>query len=144
MQDVQAAIQECGMQDSVKAVGSVPHEQVSRYYSLMDLMVYPRRSVRLTELTTPLKPLEAMAQGKAVLASDVGGIRELVEPETPCLLFKAESMEDFCEKAKQLISDKRLREDLGERGRQMVLRAKDWDVIAQRYKEVYCSAQNRG
>jgi len=144
MQEVQAAIQECGMQDSVKAVGSVPHEQVSRYYSLMDLMVYPRRSVRLTELTTPLKPLEAMAQGKAVLASDVGGIRELVEPETPCLLFKAESMEDFCEKAKQLISDKRWREDLGERGRQMVLRAKDWDVIAQRYKEVYCSAQNRG
>jgi len=143
MQDVQAAIQESGMQDFFKAVGQVPHDQVQRYYSLMDVMVYPRRSVRLTELTTPLKPLEAMAQGKAVLASDVGGIRELVEPEVPCMLFEADNAEDFCVKAKQLISDKRLREDLGERGRQMVLRAKDWDVVAQRYKEVYCSAQNR-
>src|SRR5271156_7257544 len=108
----------------------------------MDVMVYPRRSVRLTELTTPLKPLEAMAQGKPVLASDVGGIRELVEPEIPCLLFKPDDDEDFCHKAKQLISDERARQELGERGRQMILREKDWDILAQRYRAVYASAQS--
>ncbi len=143
MQEVQTAIQESGMQDRFKAVGQVPHDQVQRYYSLMDVMVYPRRSVRLTELTTPLKPLEAMAQGKAVLASDVGGIRELVEPQVPCLLFKADNAEDFCAKAKQLISDERLRRELGEKGRQMVLQEKDWDILAQRYKQVYSFAQAR-
>ena len=98
--------------------------------------------VRLTELTTPLKPLEAMAQGKAVLASDVGGIRELVEPEIPCLLFKPDDVEDFCLKASQLICDERARQDLGEKGRQMILREKDWDILVQRYKVAYAAAQS--
>ncbi|MGB8543316.1 MAG: glycosyltransferase [Candidatus Acidiferrales bacterium] len=142
-QDIQAAIQELRAQDYIKAVGQVPHEQVQSYYSLMDVLVYPRRSVRLTELTTPLKPLEAMAQRKAVLASDVGGIRELVEPEIPCLLFKADDVEDFCRKAKQLICDGSFREELAERGRQMILREKDWDVLAERYRAVYLQAQSK-
>jgi glycogen(starch) synthase len=142
MPEIQAAIRESGMQDHFKAVGQVPHDQVQRYYSLMDIMVYPRRSVRLTELTTPLKPLEAMAQGKAVLASDVGGIRELVEPEIPCVLFKPDDVEDFCRKAKQLICDERVRQDLGEKGRQMILKEKDWDILAERYKAVYTAAQS--
>ena len=143
MPEIESAIRESGMQNYFKAVGQVPHDQVQRYYSLMDVMVYPRRSVRLTELTTPLKPLEAMAQGKAVLASDVGGIRELVEPEIPCVLFKPDDAEDFCRQAKQLITDERARQELGERGRQMILREKDWDILAQRYRAVYAAAQSR-
>jgi PEP-CTERM/exosortase A-associated glycosyltransferase len=143
LKEVQAAIQELGMQDRFKSVGQVPHDQVQRYYSLMDVMVYPRRSIRLTELTTPLKPLEAMAQGKAVLASDVGGIRELVEPQVPCFLFKADDAEDFCTKARELISDGHLRRELGEKGRQMILQEKDWNILAQRYRQVYSSAQKR-
>jgi PEP-CTERM/exosortase A-associated glycosyltransferase len=143
LKDVQSAIQELGMQDRFKAVGQVPHDQVQRYYSLMDVMAYPRRSIRLTELTTPLKPLEAMAQGKPVLASDVGGIRELVEPQVPCFLFKADDAEDFCTKAKELISNSRLRQELGEKGRQMILKEKDWNILAQRYRQVYASAQKR-
>jgi len=59
--------------------GRVPHREVSRYYSLIDLLVFPRKSMRLTETVTPLKPLEAMAQGRLVIASDVGGHRELIE-----------------------------------------------------------------
>lgn len=137
MPEVQAAIREAGAQDYVRAVGQVSHDQVERYYSLMDVMVYPRRRIRLTELTTPLKPLEAMAQGKPVLASDVGGIRELVEPEIPCMLFQPDDMDDFCSKAAQLFSSELLRRQVGEAGRQMVLREKDWTVLAQRYRGVY-------
>jgi PEP-CTERM/exosortase A-associated glycosyltransferase len=141
-QDIEAAIRELRAQDYIKAIGQIPHEEVQDYYSLMDILVYPRRSVRLTELTTPLKPLEAMAQRKAVLASDVGGIRELVEPETPCLLFKADDVEDFCRKAKHLICDGPFRKDLADRGLQMILREKDWDILAERYRDVYLEAQS--
>lgn len=137
MPEVQAAIREAGARDYVRAVGQVSHDQVERYYSLIDVMVYPRRRIRLTELTTPLKPLEAMAQGKPVLASDVGGIRELVEPEIPCMLFQPDDMDDFCSKAAQLFSSELLRRQVGEAGRQMVLREKDWTVLAQRYRGVY-------
>src|SRR3546814_7168895 len=65
--------------DRVHFVGRVPHSQVERYYSLTDILAYQRKKMRLTDLVTPLKPLEAMAQGKLVAASDVGGHRELIE-----------------------------------------------------------------
>ncbi|HXN17185.1 MAG TPA: glycosyltransferase [Candidatus Binatus sp.] len=137
MPEIQAAIRENGAQGYVHTVGQVPHDQIQRYYSLMDIMVYPRRRIRLTELTTPLKPLEAMAQGKAVLASDVGGIRELVAPEIPCLLFEPDDIEDFSRKSTQLLGDESFRHRLGESGRQMILREKDWKVLARRYEAVY-------
>jgi glycogen(starch) synthase len=71
----------------VHFTGRVPHAEVQRYYGLIDVLIYPRRSMRLTDLVTPLKPLEAMAQGKLVLASDVGGHRELItdRSERPAL-----------------------------------------------------------
>ena len=55
--------------DRIHFVGRVPHDQVERYYSLVDVLAYPRKSMRLTDLVTPLKPLEAMAQGRLVAAS---------------------------------------------------------------------------
>lgn len=135
--EIRKAVREVGAQDYVKMVGEVPYNQVLRYYSLVDIMIYPRRSIRLTELTTPLKVLEAMSQAKPVLASNVGGIRELIGDEPACLLFSPDDVEGFCEHAKRLIYDESLRRDLGARGRQLVLREKDWDLQARRYADVY-------
>ena len=53
------------------------------------MLVYPRHSMRLTELVTPLKPLEAMAQGRLLVASDVGGHRELIDDGETGVLFRA-------------------------------------------------------
>ncbi len=72
---------------AIHFVGRVPHDQVERYYSLIDILAYPRKKMRLTDLVTPLKPLEAMAQGKLVAASDVGGHRELIEDGVTGTLF---------------------------------------------------------
>ena len=80
-------VRRLGLEDQLLLIGRVPHDQVRRYYSLCDAMVYARHSIRLTELVTPLKPLEAMAQGKLVIASDVGGHRELIRPNETGILF---------------------------------------------------------
>ena len=72
---------------AIRFVGRVPHDQVARYYSLCDVMAYPRKRSRLTDLVTPLKPLEAMAQGLIVAASDVGGHRELIADGLTGVLF---------------------------------------------------------
>ncbi len=69
--------------------GRVPHAQVQRYYELIDVLAYPRLPIRLTELVTPLKPLEAMAQGRMFVASDVGGHRELIRDGETGFLFRA-------------------------------------------------------
>ena len=69
--------------------GRVPHDRVQRYYGLIDVLAYPRRRMRLTEIVTPLKPLEAMAQGRMFVASDVGGHRELIRDGETGFLFPA-------------------------------------------------------
>jgi PEP-CTERM/exosortase A-associated glycosyltransferase len=69
-------------------IGRVPQNDVDRYYSLVDILAYPRKAMRLTELVTPLKPLEAMAQEKLVAASNVGGHRELIEDGVTGTLFQ--------------------------------------------------------
>ena len=135
--EIKKAIQECTAGSYVSLVGRVPHDQVERYYSVMDVLVYPRHSERLTELVTPLKPLEAMALGKAVLGSDVGGIRELVEPEKTGVLYRADNVEDFCLQARRLLAEAGLRSRLGEEAREFILREKDWSFLAKRYLDVY-------
>ena len=75
---LKAQVAQLGLDDTVIFTGRVPHAEVQRYYELIDVLAYPRLPIRLTELVTPLKPLEAMAQGRVFVASNVGGHRELV------------------------------------------------------------------
>ena len=75
--------------------GRVPHKEVNRYYDLIDVLAYPRHPMRLTELVTPLKPLEAMAQGQLFVASDVGGHKELIDHGQTGILFKAGDRESL-------------------------------------------------
>ncbi|MEQ1495563.1 MAG: TIGR04063 family PEP-CTERM/XrtA system glycosyltransferase [Novosphingobium sp.] len=73
---------------AIHFVGRVAHSEVERYYALVDVMAYPRKRSRLTDLVTPLKPLEAMAQRQLVAASDVGGHRELMADGVTGTLFR--------------------------------------------------------
>jgi PEP-CTERM/exosortase A-associated glycosyltransferase len=142
-ENVKNAIQKAGAQSYISFLGRVPNDQVERYYSLMDIMLYPRRSIRLTELVTPLKPLEAMALGKPVLGSGVGGIRELVEPEATGLLFEPGNIDSFCHETTRLLMDEELGRRLGSQARQMIVEEKDWKTIVERYRGVYEFARSR-
>jgi PEP-CTERM/exosortase A-associated glycosyltransferase len=138
--ELKKAIWDLDAAEYVNYLGRVPHDQVERYYSVMDVLVYPRRSMRLTELVTPLKPLEAMALGKAVLGSSVGGLKELIEPEVTGLLFAPEDFNEFCGQASRLLQTESLRRSLGERARQKMSAEKDWKQLAGRYEAVYQAA----
>jgi len=137
MPAVREAVRELNAGEFIQVLGRVPHGEIERYYSVVDVLVYPRHSIRLTELVTPLKPLEAMALGKAILGSDVGGIRELVLPEKTGILYRADNVEDFCAQATRLLSETNLQRILGEEAREFILREKDWNVLAQRYINIY-------
>jgi glycosyltransferase involved in cell wall biosynthesis len=106
----------------------------------VDVFVLPRRRIRLTELVTPLKPLEAMAMRLPVLASDIGGHAELVSDGQTGLLFKAESRESLIEQASRLGRDSRLRAQLGAGGRQWVETERTWERIVARYLSIYWGA----
>lgn len=126
-----------GIGDKVLFLGRVPHDQVARYYSLVDLLLYPRLPMRLTDLVTPLKPLEAMAQGKLVLASDVGGHRELIKDGENGCLFRAGSAEDLAAAAIGILRRRELWDKLRAAGRRFVEAERNWPASVARYREVY-------
>jgi PEP-CTERM/exosortase A-associated glycosyltransferase len=134
---IRQEIESLGASSYVLFLGKVPHHEVIDYYSIMDVLVYPRRSNRLTELVTPLKPLEAMALKRTVLGSSVGGIRELVDNEATGLLFKPEDVQDFCRQAARLIESEELRTALAAKGRNYVERQRDWKQLATKYESIY-------
>ena len=131
-------------QDGIVFTGRVPHDEIHRYYSLIDVFVCPRLRVRLTDLVTPLKPLESMAMGKAVLASDVGGHKELIDDGRTGLLFAAENIDGLVSQALRLARDRELRSRLGEAGRRFVGEERSWSKLAQRYVGIYEGALGAG
>jgi glycogen(starch) synthase len=128
-----------GVADRVRFTGRVSHDVVHNYYSLVDVLVYPRKSMRLTDLVTPLKPLEAMAQGKLVLASDVGGHRELIEPGVTGSLFAADDAAALAQAIVDLLDDRESWESRRAAGRRFVERERTWMRSVARYRDVYQS-----
>jgi len=121
--------------------GNVPHDEVRRYYSVMDVLVYPRRRSRLTELTTPLKPLEAMAMEKAVVASDVGGLRELLDNGNSGFLVEAENAEALAGRMLRLVESENERMAMTKSACEHVMLHRNWREIVERYFAVYGKAQ---
>src|SRR6185503_4277219 len=115
-----------GVSDGVIFSGRIPQSRVPGIYALADVLVYPRYAMRLTELVTPLKPLEAMAMRKALLASDVGGHRELIQDGRTGLLFKPGDANALAEALARLLQDPALRKSLEASGRAWVEVERTW------------------
>lgn len=123
--------------DRIRFIGRVPHEEVERYYSLVDVLAYPRKAMRLTELVTPLKPLEAMAQMRLVAASDVGGHRELIEDGVTGTLFRADDPDAIADSLAALFADRGSWDARKARARAFVERDRNWSSNISRYAPVY-------
>lgn len=126
-----------GVLDKVLFTGRVPHAEVTRYYDLVDLLVYPRHPMRLTELVTPLKPLEAMAQSRIMLASDVGGHRELIRDGDTGRLFKAGSATDLAATALDMLAKREQWPAIGVAGRRFVETERNWTRSVSNYVQPF-------
>jgi len=134
---------ELGVADKVVFTGRVPHADVPRYYSIVDVLAYPRHSMRLTELVTPLKPLEAMAQGHLLVASDVGGHRELIRHGETGELFRAGSAPALAEAILALLERRERWPALRARGRAFVEAERTWAASVARYAPIYRALAER-
>ena len=126
-----------GLDKTVVFTGRVKHENVRDYYAAIDILVYPRLPMRLTDIVTPLKPLEAMAQGSLVVASDVGGHRELIKDGKTGLLFRAKDCRALANAVLRLIEDAELQEALRYNGRNFVERERNWASVTAQYEPIY-------
>jgi glycosyltransferase involved in cell wall biosynthesis len=117
--------------------GRVDHHEVDRWYGLIDILAYPRKAMRLTELVTPLKPLEAMAQRKLVAASNVGGHRELIEDGVTGTLFPAGDPQALADALDTMFANRPLWEQRRDVARRFVERDRNWSSNISRYMPVY-------
>jgi PEP-CTERM/exosortase A-associated glycosyltransferase len=129
--------QRLGVADRVVFTGRVPHAEVHQYYEVLDMLIYPRHSIRLTELVTPLKPLEAMAQGRVLVASDVSGHKELIRHNVTGMLFKAGCVDALTQTVLQLLGTPLQWPAMKMAGRKFVDAERSWQRSVANYASVY-------
>ena len=134
---LRALATELGLGESVVFAGRVPHEEMRRYYDLVDLLVFPRVSARLTELVTPLKPLEAMAQERIVVASSVGGHRELIRDRETGYLFPPGDPQRLAKGVLAALADQNSWPRIRAQASEFIDSERSWAHSVARYGEVY-------
>jgi glycosyltransferase involved in cell wall biosynthesis len=133
-----AAGRRLGLDDGTLIMpGRVPHDDVLRYYSIIDVFVVPRTNDRVSQLVTPLKPYEAMSLELALVVSDVPALREMVIPGETGLTFRPEDDADLADVLSGLLDDPELRRRLGRRAREWVAASRTWDQNGQLYRDLY-------
>ncbi len=136
-QALKAQVADSPVAHHIHFIGRVPHDQVNRYYSLIDILAYPRKQMRLTDLVTPLKPLEAMAQQKLVAASDVGGHKELITDGVTGTLFAADNPADIARTLAELLNNRMNWDAMRDAGYAYVEQDRNWSSNILRYEPVY-------
>ncbi|WP_321392614.1 TIGR04063 family PEP-CTERM/XrtA system glycosyltransferase [Emcibacter sp.] len=126
-----------GLEESVIFTGRVPHNQVQDYYNLVDIFIYPRKKMRLTDLVTPLKPLEAMAQHKLVAASDIGGHNELIRDGETGTLFRPDDPDDLARTILDMLENRDKWPDMIAAGRRYVEEERNWKNSVANYPAVF-------
>ena len=123
--------------DAVRFLGRVPHEDVERYYSLVDIAPFPRLPLPVCEMVSPLKPFEALAMGKAIVASDVAALAEIVQPDVTGLLHRKGDVDDLTAKLTELVERPELRQQLAADGLRWVRENRQWPDMARSVSTIY-------
>jgi glycogen synthase len=142
-EELQALARELGLGDSAVFAGRVPHQEIGHYYDLAEILVFPRVSRRLTELVTPLKPLEAMAQERIVAASNVGGHRELIRDRETGYLFPPDDPKQLAEGVLAALDDEASWPRIRAEAVRFIDGERCWEHSVARYREVYARVLRR-
>ncbi|WP_308287148.1 glycosyltransferase family 4 protein [Actinomadura parmotrematis] len=133
------ALERRAAERGVRAVftGRVPVAAVRGYHAVLDVFAVPRTADRVCQLVTPLKPIEAMAGGIPVIASDVKALREIVEPGVTGTLTLPEDPGAWADSLGSLIYSPERRRKIGQAGRDQVRAERTWRAVASRYRAAY-------
>jgi glycosyltransferase involved in cell wall biosynthesis len=121
---------EAGLDEWLIMPGLVPHDDVRRWYSLIDIAPFARKSQPVTELVSPIKPLEAMAMGKAVVVSSVRGMEDMVSHGETGQVFPSGDVVALESELHRLLENVSLRQSLGRAARRWVVDKRSWSQSA--------------
>lgn len=124
-----------GFSDWLIMPGRIPHDEVAAYYSLITITPFTRKPLPVTELVSPLKPLEAMAMGKTLVVSSVEALAEMVKDNETGLVYEKGSIDDLYAKLEILFDTPALCDSFGIQARNWVEKNRTWEICSKKVIE---------
>jgi len=123
---------------NIKFMGSIPRNHIFEAYHEIDVIVNPRVKSKITDSVTPLKPLEAMAFEKIIIASNVGGMKELIKHKQTGYLFEAGNLQDLEDKLIEIIGLNTLaKQKILKNALKYIHEERSWKSNAEHYAVIY-------
>ena len=135
--EVEALIRELEVEDHVRLLGSVAPEHMPGWYRRSALVVVPSVSIVGVEEATSIAALEGQACGRPVVASALGGLREIIEDGATGLLVPQGDEASLADAIARVLSDLNLAARLGRGGADYVRRERSHEAAARRYAAIY-------
>jgi glycosyltransferase involved in cell wall biosynthesis len=134
---LEAQARRLGLAGVVVFTGRVPHAEIARYYSVIDVMAFPRKGLPVCEIVSPLKPFEAMAMARTVVVSSVAALTEIVDHERTGLVHRKDDPGDLADQLERCLVRPAWARDLAERGAAWVREHRSWDRVTAEVTGVY-------
>jgi glycosyltransferase involved in cell wall biosynthesis len=135
--ELEVMVDQLDIRDYVRFTGRVPHDDVNRYHSIIDIAPFPRTPDIVCEFISPLKPFESMAMGQVVVGSDVAALREIITDGEHGRLFKKGDSHDLFEVLTSLVSNPEEMIRLKSSGLDWVKEHRDWSKLASYLHKVH-------
>jgi mannosylfructose-phosphate synthase len=131
-------IDEKNMQERVEIAGYIPDDQLVSHYQYAELFVLP-------SIFEPfgMTALEAMACGTPVIASKLGGIKDVISSGESGLLIDPSNKKEFADAITSLLRDRRHAEEIGRKGSETVHREFSWDAMAKKHVAFYKKSMHK-
>ncbi|MDQ0424618.1 glycosyltransferase [Cellulomonas iranensis] len=133
---VERRVQELGLTEHVVLPGRVPPGAATSWYEALDAFAVPRRDTAVTRTVVPLKPMQAMALGRPVVASDLPALAEVVAAPGAGLLAAPDDATAWADALERLAGDDALAARLGAAGREFAA-GRTWAAAGARYRALY-------
>ena len=137
LDNLKSLSRELKLDNVIHFTGRIEHNDVLDYYSVIDIAVYPRKGMKVCEIVSPLKPLEAMAMEKTVIASNVKALSEMVKNNETGLLHEKDNIDDLTKLLEKCLKDKKLTKSLGMNARKWVTKNRNWDTVSEKVSNLY-------
>jgi glycosyltransferase involved in cell wall biosynthesis len=135
--DDKLKIESANTNPNIIFIGRIQNEQIHHVYNILDIILFPRLSNKLTETTGPLKIVEAMGYGKICLVSNLKPVYEYVTDHKTGILFESNSEDSLRQKVIDLIDNFALYKNIGDNAKEWAIKYRSWDIISNAISNIY-------